>query len=101
MATRDYKQRNLGAKALHSETFMISSGYDPFLSEGAVKPSVFLTSTFVFPTAEDGAEFFQFLAGHASVEAKDDAGLIYSGFNHPNLGIAEDRLAVLENGGNL
>ena len=98
MATHDYKQRNIGSKALHPETLMISYGYDPFLSEGAVKPPVFLTSTFAFPTAEDGAEFFQSLAGHASVEAKDDAGLIYSRFNHPNLQIAEDRLAVLENG---
>ena len=77
---------------------MISYGYDPFLSEGAVKPPVFLTSTFAFPTAEDGAEFFQSLASNASVEAKADAGLIYSRFNHPNLQIAEDRLAVLENG---
>ncbi len=98
MATHDYKQRHIGSKALHPETLMISYGYDPFLSEGAVKPPVFLTSTFAFPTAEDGAEFFQSLAGHASVEAKDDAGLIYSRFNHPNLQIAEDRLAVLENG---
>ena len=57
-----------------------------------------MTSTFAFPTAEDGAEFFQSLASHASVEAKDDAGLIYSRFNHPNLQIAEERLAVLENG---
>ncbi len=77
---------------------MLSYGYDPFLSEGAVKPPVFLTSTFAFPTAEDGAEFFQSLASNASVEAKDDAGLIYSRFNHPNLQIAEDRLAVLEDG---
>ena len=77
---------------------MVSYGYDPFLSKGAVKPPVFLTSTFAFPTAKDGAEFFQSLASNASVEAKADAGLIYSRFNHPNLQIAEDRLAVLENG---
>ena len=98
MATHDYKQRRIGRQVLHPETLMLSYGYDPFLSEGAVKPPVFLTSTFAFPTAEDGAEFFQSFASHASVEAKDDAGLIYSRFNHPNLQIAEDRLAVLENG---
>jgi len=77
---------------------MISYGYDPFLSEGAVKPPVFLTSTFAFPTAEDGAAFFASLSGEASVEEKDAAGLIYSRFNHPNLQIAEDRLAVFESG---
>ena len=31
--------------------------FRPFLSEGAVKPPVFLTSTFAFRSAEDGAEF--------------------------------------------
>ena len=36
---------------------MMSYGFDPFLSEGAVKPPVFLTSTFAFRSAEDGAEF--------------------------------------------
>jgi methionine-gamma-lyase len=77
---------------------MISYGYDPFLSEGAVKPPVFLTSTFAFPTAEAGAAYFESLAGTASVAEKDGAGLIYSRFNHPNLQIAEDRLAVFERG---
>ena len=33
-------------RELHPETQMMSYGYDPFLSEGAVKPPVFLTSTF-------------------------------------------------------
>ena len=33
---------------------MLSYGYDPKLSEGAVKPPVFLTSTFVFGSAEEG-----------------------------------------------
>jgi cystathionine beta-lyase/cystathionine gamma-synthase len=32
-------------------------------SEGAVKPPVFLTSTFVFRTAEDGQDFFDFVSG--------------------------------------
>ena len=98
MAKRDYKRRKLASTELSPETLMISYGYDPFLSEGAVKPPVFLTSTFAFPTAEDGAEFFASLAGHATTKAKDDAGLIYSRFNHPNLQIAEERLAVFEDG---
>ena len=34
---------------------MLGYGYDPLLSEGAVKPPVFLTSTFVFRSAEEGA----------------------------------------------
>lgn len=97
MANHDYKRRTLGGKDLHPETLMISYGYDPFLSEGAVKPPIFLTSTFAFPTAEDGAKFFATLAGQPGAMAPEKAGLIYSRFNHPNLQIAEDRLAVFEN----
>ncbi len=98
MAADDYKRTHLGGQELHPETLMISYGYDPFLSEGAVKPPVFLTSTFAFPTAEAGAAYFESLAGTASAAERDGAGLIYSRFNHPNLQIAEDRLAVFERG---
>ena len=81
-------------KSLHPETQMMSLGYDPFLSEGAVKPPVFLTSTFAFKRAEDGAAFF------TALREKDNnqSGLIYSRFNHPNLQIAEDRIAFYEHG---
>ncbi|MFT4584915.1 MAG: methionine-gamma-lyase [Gammaproteobacteria bacterium] len=98
MATHDYKRRFLGEQALHPETLMLSYGYDPQLSEGAVKPPVFLTSTFAFPTAEDGAAYFESHAGKPDARDPSDTGLIYSRFNHPNLQIAEDRLAVLEGG---
>jgi hypothetical protein len=35
---------HMGNHALHPETLMLNYGYDPQLSEGAVKPPVFLTS---------------------------------------------------------
>ena len=50
---------HIGNHMLHPETLMLNYGYDPQLSEGAVKPPVFLTSTFVFRTAEDGQDFFR------------------------------------------
>ena len=53
----------IGSRELHPDTLMLNYGYDPFLSEGAVKPPVFLTSTFVFPTAEEGRDFFDYVAG--------------------------------------
>ena len=79
---------------LHPDTLMMSYGYDPFLSQGAVKPPVFLTSTFAYRAAEEGAALFD------SMRAKDheNEGLIYSRFNHPNLQIAEDRIAIFEKG---
>ncbi|AIC30581.1 methionine gamma-lyase (plasmid) [Rhizobium etli bv. mimosae str. IE4771] len=87
---------HIGNHALHPETQMLNYGYDPELSEGAVKPPVFLTSTFVFNTAEDGKDFFDYVSGRREPPAGKGAGLVYSRFNHPNSEIVEDRLAVYE-----
>lgn len=94
-APRPSKTR-LGNHLLHPETQMLNYGYDPELSEGAVKPPVFLTSTFVFRTAEEGRDFFDYVAGRKEPPAGSGAGLVYSRFNHPNSEIVEDRLAVYE-----
>jgi methionine-gamma-lyase len=88
---------SIGNHALHPETQMLNYGYDPELSEGAVKPPVFLTSTFVFKTAEDGRDFFDYVSGRKAPPEGRGAGLVYSRFNHPNSEIVEDRLAVYEN----
>src|SRR3954471_16956825 len=85
---------HIGNHMLHPETLMLTYGYDPQLSEGAVKPPVFLTSTFVFKTAEDGQEFFDFVSGRREPPEGMGAGLVYSRFNHPNSEIVEDRLSA-------
>ncbi|CAN7322708.1 cystathionine gamma-synthase family protein [Pararhizobium sp. LjRoot238] len=87
---------HIGNHKLHPETQMLNYGYDPELSEGAVKPPVFLTSTFVFKSAEEGRDFFDFVSGRREPPAGTGAGLVYSRFNHPNSEIVEDRLAVYE-----
>ncbi len=87
---------HIGNQALHPETQMLNYGYDPELSEGAVKPPVFLTSTFVFRSAEDGRDFFDYVSGRKVPPEGRGAGLVYSRFNHPNSEIVEDRLAVYE-----
>ncbi|HEU5046799.1 MAG TPA: cystathionine gamma-synthase family protein [Rickettsiales bacterium] len=97
MSNSNYRKKTIGEHKLHPETQMMSYGYDPFLSEGAVKPPVFLTSTFVFRSAEDGANFFDVTSGRKPQPENTSAGLIYSRFNHPNLEIIEDRLALLDN----
>ena len=81
---------------LHPETQMLNYGYDPRLSEGAVKPPVFLTSTFVFNSAEEGKDFFDYVSGRRQPPAGQSGGLVYSRFNHPNSEIVEDRLAIYE-----
>ena len=96
MAYRTYHKRKIADRDLHPETQMMSYGYDPFLSEGSVKPPVFLTSTFAFRTAEDGAAFFDMVSGRKPSPEGESAGLVYSRFNHPNLEIVEDRLALLD-----
>jgi methionine-gamma-lyase len=86
----------IGNHLLHPETLMLGFGYDPALSEGSVKPPIFLTSTFVFQSAEDGRDFFDYVAGRKKAPAEGGAGLVYSRFNHPNSEIVEDRLAIYE-----
>src|SRR5215217_4551494 len=96
MAYNRYHKDRIGNRKLHPETLMLSYGYDPLLSEGAVKPPVFLTSTFVFTSAEHGKEFFDYVAGRREPPQGEAAGLVYSRFNHPNSEIVEDRLAIFE-----
>ena len=46
--------RHININQMKPESLMMSHGYKPELSQGAVKCPVFLTSTFVFQTAEEG-----------------------------------------------
>jgi methionine-gamma-lyase len=96
MMDDSYHKDRLGNRRLRPETLMLGYGYDPALSEGAVKPPVFLTSTFVFRSAEHGKEFFDYVAGRREPPKGEAAGLVYSRFNHPNSEIVEDRLAIFE-----
>src|SRR3712207_1269823 len=98
MAGDRYHKDRIGNRKLRPETLMLGYGYDPALSEGAVKPPVFLTSTFVFRSAEEGRDHFDTVAGRREAPAEGYAGLVYSRFNHPNSEIVEDRLAVYEGG---
>src|SRR6476659_5374661 len=96
MAYNRYHKDRIGNHKLKPETLMLGYGYDPTLSEGAVKPPVFLTSTFVFNSAEHGKEFFDYVSGRREPPQGEAAGLVYSRFNHPNAEIVEDRLAIFE-----
>lgn len=77
---------------LKPESLMMSLGYNPAWSEGAVKCPIFQTSTFVFPSAEKGKEFFEIQTGKRKPDPS--TGLIYSRMNNPDIQIAEERLAV-------
>ncbi|MCG8477435.1 MAG: cystathionine gamma-synthase family protein [Cytophagales bacterium] len=81
-------------KQLSPESLMMSYGYDPQLSEGAIKCPIFQTSTFVFKSAEEGKAFFEIAYGHREKMDGEELGLIYSRLNNPDLEILEDRLAL-------
>ncbi len=85
MKQQSYHKRFVGTHKLAPDTLMMSYGYDPKLSEGAVKTPLFMSSTFAFRTAEEGAHFFDVTAGRVKLNTEETAGLVYSRFNNPNL----------------
>ncbi len=87
-------RRTIGEHRLSPESLMMSYGYRPEWSEGAVKPPIFQTSTFAFETAEDGKAFFEVAYGLRERRNDETLGLIYSRLNNPSLEILEDRLTV-------
>jgi methionine-gamma-lyase len=76
------------------ESLMMSYGYKPALSEGAIKSPIFQTSTFVFKSAEEGKAYFEIAYGHRQRKVGEELGLIYSRINNPDLEILEDRLTL-------
>ena len=77
--SHEYKGRN--SKAIHA-------GFDPADHKGAVSMPIYQSSTFAFPSAEEGAARF---AGTSS-------GPIYTRLANPTIQALEDCVAQLENG---
>lgn len=67
-------------------TRAIHSGYDPLEHEGALVPPLHLASTFVFESAQAGAEMF----------AGERPGHFYSRISNPTVDLLERRMAELE-----
>ena len=88
------KKKEINGKALSPESLMMSYGFDPKLSEGAIKCPIFQTSTFVFNSAEEGKHFFEIAYGLKEKDPNEEMGLIYSRLNNPDLQILEERLCL-------
>ena len=69
-------------------TRAIHAGYHPRDGKGALNPPVYMTSTYAFETAAEGAA----IAGHAK------EGHLYGRRSNPGQDILEERLADLEGG---
>lgn len=83
-------------KQFKPESLMMTHGYQSELSQDAIKPPVFLTSTFAFKTAEEGKRFFELAYGIRAQTAGETPGLIYSRINNPNMEIFERRLQLFD-----
>ena len=79
---------------MNTNTQLLNKGYKPELSEGSVITPVFKSSTFCFPTAEDGEKAFQVALNKSN---DNNPSLIYSRINNPNMEITEEKLALFDN----
>jgi methionine-gamma-lyase len=69
-------------------TRAIHHGYDPYEGPGALNPPIHVSSTYTFPTVEDGSARF----------AGEQEGFVYSRTGNPTTALLELRIADLEGG---
>ncbi len=77
------------------ETLAVSFGYDPASASGSVKPPIYMTSTFVYPSAQHAKDVHQAYFDHSG-PLVGQAHHIYSRLGHPGLDILEARLAAID-----
>lgn len=81
MAKSENSGKGFSTRAIHH-------AYDPYAGHGALNPPLYLSSTYTFPTVEDGAVRF----------AGEQAGFVYSRVGNPTTALLEERIANLEGG---
>jgi methionine-gamma-lyase len=82
-------------KGLRPETLAVAYGYDPEMGMGSVKPPIFMTSTFVYPSAQHAKDVHQaFFDGTGPLVGESNH--IYSRLGHPGLDFLEKRLAAID-----
>ena len=82
-------------KGLRPETLAVAFGYDPEMGMGSVKPPIFMTSTFVYPSAQHAKDVHQaYFDGSGPLVGETNH--IYSRLGHPGLDFLEKRLAAID-----
>ena len=82
-------------KGLRPETLAVAFGYDPEMGMGSVKPPIFMTSTFVYPTAQHAKNVHEaYFDGTGPLVGESNH--IYSRLGHPGLDFLEARLAAID-----
>jgi cystathionine gamma-synthase/methionine-gamma-lyase len=80
-------------QGLHRNTLTVGAGYDAAAYHGAIKPPLFMTSTFSYRSAQHAKDVHEAYFG--SDGAAPD-GYIYARLDHPNMQMLQARLAVLD-----
>ena len=87
--------RSETAPGVRPETLAVSFGYDPQSASGSVKPPIYMTSTFVYPSAQHARDVHEaFFDGTGPLAGAADH--IYARLGHPGLDILEARLAAID-----
>ena len=77
------------------ETLAVAYGYDPEMGMGSVKPPIFMTSTFVYPSAQHAKDVHEaYFDGTGPLVGETNH--IYSRLGHPGLDFLEKRLAAID-----
>lgn len=80
---------------LRPETLAVAFGYDPEMGMGSVKPPIFMTSTFVYPSAQHAKNVHEaYFDGTGPLVGETNH--IYSRLGHPGLDFLEKRLAAID-----
>lgn len=79
---------------VHLHTRAPFAGHDMNRAEGAVKPAIQLSSTYVFPDAATGAAHMETKAGVSGAALPPEDGWIYSRIDNPTTRSCEERIAA-------
>lgn len=82
-------------KGMRPETLAVAYGYEAQMGMGSVKPPIFMTSTFVYPSAQHAKDVHEaYFDGTGPLVGQTNH--IYSRLGHPGLDFLEKRLAAID-----
>ena len=77
-------------------TEMLGHGYHAAEYHGSMKQPIYQTSTYEFPNAQAGKNYFAWATGKEEMPDSESMGNIYSRLGSPNTSLLEQRLALLD-----
>jgi methionine-gamma-lyase len=77
-------------------TEMLGHGYHAAHYHGSMKQPIYQTSTYEFPNAQAGKNYFAWATGKKEMPEDESMGNIYSRLGSPNTQLLEKRLALLD-----